>query len=156
MTDSLQYLFLAGLGKPLQIDGRTVVQMDRWELESGVEAEIVFLGDKPFCDNAAAIAIDRPGMILLSDGRPAKAVAIWDEPGLPRTVIHRVENAGRPLKIYNKYRTRHAPDFITEDSFTGNAGMVVTEVSASCRRYECSNGPGPFSPDDLVFEVRVR
>lgn len=153
MIDTLQTLFLNGHGDPVEVEGRSVVQIDRLELADRTEMEIVFVGGRPFRDNAAVIAIDRPGAILLSDGSPASAVAIWDEPGLPRKIIHRVESAGQPLQVYNKYRTRHGPDFVTEDSFTGNAGMIITELSPNRKRYECSNGPGRFSPGDLVFEL---
>jgi hypothetical protein len=154
MIDSLQDLFLERRGDPIEVDGRLVVQMDRVDLQGAGEVEIVFAGTRPFHDNAAVLAIDQPSAILLSDGSRATAVVIWDEPGLPRTVVHRVESADRPLFVYNKYRTRHGPDFVTEDSFTGNASMIVTSLSPHRRKYECSNGPGQFSPDDLIFELR--
>jgi len=127
--------------------------MDRLDLPESAEVEIVFLSSRQPGGNAAVIAIEKPGSISLSNGTPATAIAIWDEPYLPTAVVHRIESAGRMLQVYNKYRTRHGPDFITEDSFTGNAGMIVTQTSPSRRRYECSNGPGPFSPDDLIFEL---
>jgi hypothetical protein len=153
-VSSLQDMFLSSRGQAVEIAGREIVQMDRIDLVGIVEVKIQFVGKEVFRDNAAVISIQKPGKILLTDGSAASAVQIWDEPGLPRVVIHVVESAGRQLEIYNKYRTRHSPDFVTEDDFTGNAGMIVTQMSSCRRRYECSNGPGQFSPTDLIFELR--
>jgi hypothetical protein len=152
MTDTLQELFLESGGNAVEIDGKSIVQMDQVELPNEAKVEVSFIGPAS-PDDAAVIAIGRPGAIFLSDGRPVTAVQIWAEPEWPRTVVHRVEGAGQALQIYNKYRIQHGPDFVTEDSFTGNAGMIVTQLSANHKRYECSNGLGRFSPSDLIFEL---
>jgi hypothetical protein len=150
---SLQELFLRNGGQPVLVRGRPVVQMDRVSLPDKAQVTVCFVGSRTFTDNAAVVAIRKPGTIFLSDGTAANAVMIWDETGLPRCASHTVDTRGNALEIYNKYRTRHSADFQTEDSFTGNAGMIVTELGPNMRRYECSNGPGPFSPNDLVFEL---
>lgn len=146
--------FLKTRGKPLCIDGKRIIQMDRIEIPERVLVHVKFLGERIYLENAAVIAVQKPDRIYLSDGSTASAVAIWDEPDLPRQVRHVVESQNRCLEIYNKYRNRHSDDFITEDHFTGDAGMHVVEVARNVRRYECSNGIGPFSLDDLVFELR--
>jgi hypothetical protein len=56
------------------------------------------------------------------------------------------------LQIFNRYRIHHRSGLVTEDYFTGNAGMVVRAISSAKRRCECSTGPGPFSKD-FVFEI---
>ena len=141
---SLQEMFIRSRGRPIDIDGRTIVQEDKIDLAGVVEATIEFVGDVVFRDNAAVIAIPKPGKILLSDGTAANAVQIWDEVGLPRVATHIIESAGLPLRIHNKYRIHHSREFITEDNFTGDAGMIVTRISSCKRRYECSNGPDSF------------
>jgi hypothetical protein len=149
---SLQEMFVRSHGQPIVLGERTVVQMDKVDLAGTVEAKIQFVGAEFYVNNAAVIAIRKPGKIFLSDGSVTNAVQIWDEPGLPRVAIHVVDSAGQPLEVYNKYRTRHGSGFVTEDSFTGNAGMIVTALSPLKKRYECSNGPGQFSTD-LIFEL---
>jgi hypothetical protein len=150
---SLQALFLETKGQPIFIGGNKIILMDRINIPSLALVKLRFLGDTIYRDNAAVIAVRNADKILLSDNSAAKAVAVWDEPDLPREVSHIVESENRTLEVYNKYRIRHSEDFVTEDSFTGNAGMHVIEVTENRRRYECSNGPGPVSLEDLVFEL---
>jgi hypothetical protein len=44
-------------------------------------------------------------------------------------------------------------DFVTEDKWTGNAGLVVLRSVAGYRSYGCSDGIGEFDPEDLKFEL---
>lgn len=152
-TPWLADLFLASMGKPVCVDGKKIIQMDRIEISSRTLIRLRFLGERAFHGNAAVIAVRKPDRILLSDGSPATAVAIWDEPGLPREVTHIVETERRCLEIYNKYHITFSDGFVINESFTGNAGMHVVEVAENVRRYECSNGAGPISLNDLVFEL---
>lgn len=150
---ALQDLFVGSSGRPIDFAGHRVIQLDRIPIPEKCEVVVSFIGERIYQNNAAVIAVRKPGRIFLSDGKPVGAVAIWDAPDLPRTVRHPVESGGNCLEVYNKYRLFHSEDFITEDKFTGNAGMVVTEIDSCKRRYQCSNGDGAFSLTDLVFEV---
>ena len=150
---SLQEQFLRTKGRPVLVGDENVIQQDQVELPEMAIVEVHFLGNRPFDDNGVVLSIRSPGAIHLSDGTPASAVKIWDEQGLPRFARHVVDSKGQPLKIHNKYKIRHRTDEVTEDNFTGNAGMVVTQTAPNGRRYECSNGPGAFSKGDLVFEI---
>lgn len=152
--EPLQEMFLRSRGAPVRIGEDIVIQMDRIEIPVESLVTVEFLGPEIFADNAAVIGVPKPGEIFLSNGTSVQAVAIWDDRGLPRHATHRVVSKGTALQIYNKYRTRHDAGSVTEDSFTGNAGMVVTQTSDCCKRYECSNGPGAYSKDALIFEVR--
>jgi hypothetical protein len=99
------------------------------------------------------LTIKNPGTTVLSDGTETSAVKTWDEPDLPRSITYTLLPVGQPLGVFNKYRTYHHSGFVTEDNFTGNAGMAVTELGPAKRLYECSNGSGPLSLDALVFEL---
>lgn len=149
---SLQQQFVESRGAPITVDGRIVVQIDRLQVPSRCRVVVAFVGSEPYEHHAAVLAVRKPGKIFLSDGSGVSAVAIWDQVGLPRLVEHDVDGSGS-LEIYNKYRTRHGEGFVTEDSFTGNAGMIVSVLSENARRYECSGGMGDQSFADLVFEV---
>lgn len=150
---SLQERFLRSKGQPQRVGNDEVVQIDRVALPNTALITLKFLGDVPFADNAAVIAITKPGKIFLPDGTTTTALQIWDEAALPRVVTYKVEASGQCLRVHNKYRTHHRSGLVTEDKFTGNAGMVVTQTAQNSKRYECSKGPGPFSKADLVFEI---
>jgi len=153
MKEALQDRFLDSRGAPVKVGDLLVFQIDKIYIPERARVTIQFIGEKIFYNSAAVIAIPSPGRILLSDGSAVSAVKTWDEEGLPREVSYVVESAGRKLQIYNKYRTKHKNDILTEDSFTGNSGMVIEEVGSDKKRYKCSNGPGEFSPDALIFDV---
>lgn len=150
---SLQDRFVESKGSPLLIDGRKIIQMDEVRLPDRCDLTIRFVGERVFEGNAAVIAIDRPGKIFLPDGSFVNSLITWDDPGLPREMCYRISSAEKLLRVYNKYRVRHSADFVTEDNFTGNAGITIIDVGPGYKRYGCSNGPKSFSPDDLVFEV---
>lgn len=150
---SLQERFLQTRGKPISIGGEIIVQRDLIALSDISLVNIRFLGDQAFLDNGIVLSVVPPGSIRLSDGTSVNAVKIWDEEGLPRIVEHVVDPRGQVLKVHNKYKVKHPNGEVTEENFTGNAGMVVTEVGVTKRRYECSSGPGPFSKNDLVLEI---
>jgi hypothetical protein len=151
---SLQQLFLESRGGPIAFEGTSIVQLDRFEIESPCIVELRFLGEaNP--DEAAVFETDSPGILKLSDGSETRAVATWDDPALPRRIRYGFEPKGQPLLVSNRYRLFHRTDFVTEDRFTGNAGMIVESISARARRYACSNGLGSFDPTNLTFEVEI-
>jgi hypothetical protein len=153
MQEALVEQFLKNSGAPVDVCGDSVVQSDALVLPERAVVEVKFCGYTPFANNAAVLSLDRGGKIYLSDGSAVTVVQIWDEPGLPRNVSHRVECGSGALRVHNKYRIHHRSGLVTEDSYTGNAGMVVTTIETNRRRYECSNGIGPFNKSDLVFDV---
>jgi hypothetical protein len=156
MERSLQQQFLESLGAPIRVGELIVVQMDRVRIPSHAVLEIIFVGESVQTDNAAVIAVSRKGNIFFADSTKAAAVAVWDEAGLPRRARYDVIAPDGWLDVYNKYRVRHSSGLVTEDSFTGNAGMVVTDLAPNARSYECSRGPGPFDKRTLIFELRWR
>jgi hypothetical protein len=155
---TLQELFLETLGRPVSYDGMRVIQMDTLEIAPRSIVEVRFVGDKYYENNAAVIALKKngKGKIFLSDGSSAKSVATWDDPRLPRFMNYVVETPDGILQVYNKYRLFHSKDWCTEDSFSGNAGMVVESLERNRRVYKCSSSLGDFSPVDLVFELEWR
>jgi hypothetical protein len=153
MNKSLQQQFLENRGAPVALGELTVIQMDRVKIPLHSIVEVMFIGEKVYSDCAAALGVSRKGKIKLSDGTYATAVAIWDQSDLPRVVTHEVVAPDGCLQVYNKYRVWHSSGLATEESFTGNAGMVVTELGPNVRLYECSKGPGSFDKNALIFKV---
>ena len=132
---ALQDLFLRTRGDPLQIDGSVVVQMDRLQIR---KARVTVSAARAF--DGQGIALKTPnGHIKLGDGREVPLLHIWFDKGLPLTASHDVDCKGE-LRVWNIYRTGHPGGAVTEDAWTGNAGMIMTDESLSRRRYLCSAG----------------
>lgn len=149
---TLQEQFLASKGQPIQCDGNVIIQMDVVSIPEHANVKVSFLGASYFAGNGVAIKA-RGGRIYLSDGSYAETVCIWDTPEHSRSVIHKVFAPNRELRVWNVYRIEHSSGAITEDSWTGNAGMIVEQQSGQIRRYRCSNGIGARNFADLMFEV---
>lgn len=147
---SFQQMFVETRGGPVQVGQQQVVQRDRIPIESG-KVTVRFLG-QPAVNNGVILK-SHSGGITLSDGSVARSVIVWDDPRLPRSVTHHVECRDGKLSIWNVYRTRHPTGEVTEDYFTGNAGMIVACSGTRSRRYNCSSGPGPFDPQQFTFEL---
>ncbi|HXK59524.1 MAG TPA: hypothetical protein PLP42_06460 [Acidobacteriota bacterium] len=147
---SLQELFLRSGGKSVRVGDHQVIQMDRIPIRAG-RVVIQFL-DPPTGVHGVAIKA-KGGGIELSDGRWVELVHLWDEPGFPRRIEHNVDCPEGWLRLWNIYRTKHKTGEVTEDAWTGNAGMIVDYADAGVRRYRCSAGPDEFNPDNFKFGV---
>lgn len=148
---TLQDRFVASHGAPLRVNGVDIVQMDRIHVRHGtvrVIAQAARAGQ--------GIALKVPsGTITLSDGRETPVLHIWFDPGLPLDVTHVVNCRGGELRVWNIFRTVHPNGAVTEDAWTGNAGMAVVEREAHRRRYQCSPGSAAsWEPQlDVIVEV---
>jgi hypothetical protein len=147
---SLQERFAETRGSPIIVDDLEVIQMDRIPVtECFVTIEM--LGDQT---GRFGVALkSRMGGIELSDGRLVKLLYTWNEPRLPSKVAHRVECPDGELRVWNIYRVNHSTGHVSEDAWTGNAGMIVEQITDNKRLYHCSSGPGSFDPEEFKFEL---
>lgn len=146
---SLQEEFLAAGGGPLRVDEVEVVQGDRIALRHAT----VHVSARKHVEGQGIALKAGSGRIKLSDGRAVRLVHIWFDGGLPLTVSHEVECKDGELRVWNVYRVTHSTGLTTEESWTGNAGMVITEKLPSRRHYLCS--PGTASRFDPQLEVVI-
>jgi hypothetical protein len=147
---ALQELFIESKGSPVLIGAETVIQMDTIPLADG----LLTVNLKGQLDGLSGVCFKLPtGQLLLSDGSAVKAVHIWNEANLPAVVTHRVRGAREGVRVWNVYRVTHPNGKMTEDAFTGNAGMVLAQIESRVREYSCSNGPGDFDPKEFVFSI---
>lgn len=145
---TLQEQFIRERGSAITVDHYTVVQMDRLPVHEA-RVTIKFLQG----DGGQGVALkSAKGSITLSDGHSASLVHIWNEPNLPSEVTHFVRCPDGELRIWNIYRVKHPTGEVTEDAWTGNAGMIVEHVAERKRHYRCSSGPGHFDPN-FEFEI---
>jgi hypothetical protein len=152
LPSDLQGAFLESMGKPIPLGAEKIVQGDRWELPGPAVVDVRFVKATVAASQSVRLSIKKPGKIALTDGTLVTAVAIYDDPALPRFARHRIDPKGASLLIYNSYTVFRAERQL-EESWTGNAGMIVTTLSEISRRYECSDGTGDFDRTNLVFEV---
>jgi hypothetical protein len=154
LPPSLQDAFVSGMGKPIPYGDEEIVLGDRWDLAGPAVVEVRFVGGEIFDQQSVRLSVKKTGQISLSDGSTTKVVAIHDKDNLPRFARHRVDPKRDSLLVYNSYFvSRGGQEF--EESWTGNAGMIVTPLSETVRRYECSDGNGPFDRTDLAFEIEI-
>lgn len=146
MPRSLQSLFIESQGKPVPVDGRLVVQLDKIPLHEGT---ITLTAHQEDADQGISIKADN-GYIELRDGTRCKRLHVWFPPKVPLTVTYPVKSKTGMIRLWNIYRIRHSSSFVTEDSWTANAGMIVDVLSERKRRYSCSRAPGPFAPTFVV------
>jgi hypothetical protein len=139
---SLRQMFIDSKGRPLTIDGAQVVQMDRWPC---IRGRITLTASEARPDEGVSLKVTK-GAILLSDGPGVPHLHVWFEPGLPLTEKYFIECDDGELRVWNIYRTKHSSGVITEDAWTGNAGMIVTAAAPNKRLYRCSRNLGPFDP----------
>lgn len=150
MDTSLQEAFLRSRGEAVRIGESLVRQMVEIPLKRG-EITVEFLSE---LNGRHGISISsKNGWIRLSDGSTTPRLHIWNEPGLPSSVTHEFESRDGVIRIWNVYRIRHPSGIVTEDYFTGNAGIVVLEQGPSHVRLGCSGGLGDFDPQELVVEI---
>ena len=133
------------------VDGVLVKQADSIPLRNGLVTIRFIKGDEK--DHGIRLSVKR-GWIELSDGSHVKGVDTWRAPDLPDEITYRVSTPDRSLVLWNIYRTFHPKGAVTEDMWTGNAGLVVLSSEPNKRTYGFSRGGGSeFDPDALVVEV---
>jgi hypothetical protein len=154
LPPNLQDAFVSGMGQPIPYGEELIVQGDRWDLAGPAVVEVRFLGDEFFKRQSVRLSVKKTGKISLSDGSTTKVLAIYDEQSLPRFARHLLDPKRDSLLVYNSYfKLRGGEEFA--ESWTGNAGMIVTPISETVRRYECSDGNGAFDRTNLIFEVEI-
>ncbi|MDZ7653984.1 MAG: hypothetical protein U5L03_16205 [Burkholderiaceae bacterium] len=148
---TLQEQFVETRGAPLHVNGVQVVQMDRIAVRRGM----VSVRASRACAGQG-IALKAPsGAIWLSDGKAVPLLHVWFDPGLPLTVTHEVDCRDGELRVWNIFRTVHPNGAVTEDKWTGNAGMAIVDSQPSRRHYRCSPGTAEsFNPQlEVTIEV---
>lgn len=148
---SLQEQFCDSRGKPIEISGSRVIQVDRVPLGRGF-LKIHFLSSVGDLRQGITLKA-KGGFIELSYGEKAERVNIWHESNLPDQIEHRISCPSGELLIWNIYHIGGQVPRDRADYWTNNAGMVVQSTEARKRIYHCSNGLGEFSPDDLVLSI---
>lgn len=129
---SLAEKFSQAKGKPVVLDGNVVVQMDIIPIKEGIVSVQFVTANRT--DVGLALKA-KGGSIKLSDGKKVKLIHIWCDPRLPSVAEHAVCCPAGELRLWNIDRTYHKSGLVTEDSWAGNAGMIVKQRSEYSREY---------------------
>jgi len=154
LPENLQGAFVDSMGAPIAYGDEQIVQGDDWKLDGPVVVEVRFIGDAADQHQVVRISAKKPGTVKLTDGEKVRVLEVVHDPKLPRFVRHPVDPKGGSILVYNAY-TVERDGRSYQESWTGNAGMIVTPRSMTSRLYECSSGVGPFDRNDLRFEVSI-
>ncbi|MEC9380778.1 MAG: hypothetical protein VX528_17565 [Candidatus Latescibacterota bacterium] len=153
MSESLQSAFIRTRGGPVEVGDYVVTQGDYVPITRGV-VYITFVRGLTI-HQGVALSV-KGGWVQVSDGSKAKKLQVWRDPQFPDWVQHRVYCPKGELLIYNIYRRFDEAGRVFEEMWTRNAGMTILESEEGRRVYGCSDGEGPFDPEDLVVEVQWR
>ena len=155
--ESLQYAFGETDEDWVQVGENKVYQIGRIPIHRGdIVLRFLTQWNSGDCErNGIRLNPGTNGTITLSDGLKSEGrpLYIWHEPDLSDEARYPVVCPSGELVVSNIYRIRHDSGLVTEDRWTGNAGMVLLEEKSGYRRYGCSDGIGPFDPTNFEFEI---
>lgn len=150
---NLQYKFIESKGAPISLNGQNVIQLDTIPIHKGiVSIRFISILNGEF----GVVLKSKNGYIVLSEGRHTKCLFTWNEPKLPRIINYEVNCTDGKLRVWNVYKVHHHTGEVTEDAWTGNAGMIVENRNRYARLYKCSSGLGEFNPEEFLFEIEWR
>jgi hypothetical protein len=151
MRNTLQEMFVASGGRPIQFFDSLVRQADSIPIVEGLVTVRFLSGDA----HGHGIRLKaKRGWIELSDGSRSEVVDTWRSPDLPDEITYRVSSPSGSLSFWNVYKIVHSDGVVTEDMWTGNAGMVKVSEIQNKRTYACSpGGPDEFAPQRLIVEI---
>jgi hypothetical protein len=145
----LQDLFQAARGRSIEWNGHTVHGM--FEI-APIDPRTVITVDflRHSAERPQVMVVKTYGARLKLGGRLAQTWNLWAD-GAPRRRELSVvpDGAGAvSLQFWNGFEDRHA----TMHAWTGNSGMLVTEVAENVFRADCSDGWGDVVFEDLVVQ----
>ncbi len=97
------------------------------------------------------------GQIQLRQGELIPVLRMWNDPRFGNAVEYPYNSKAGLLRVWNVYQRRWADGRITEEKWTGNAGMVVEEECQGRKwLFRCSDGPSvPPNFEQLIFRVSL-
>ena len=96
------------------------------------------------------------GAFTLAGGERVQVLRTWHDAKYEKTVQYPFATNVGSLKIWNVYHRAWPDGRVTEEKWTGNAGMTVEQLAESCWVFRCSSGPVPLPDfDQLVFRLTI-
>ena len=148
MAEDLAAKFEASKGEPITFDGCTVLPFVKLPME--VDTDVMLNWRSTESPRIQGINIQmRNGTMEINDQALTKAILWEDTCPTSITFVCRPKRSGI-LMIYNAWRYKDI-----SNSWLGNYGIVLTELSPNSHRFECSDGPGPPDFRNLVFDITL-
>jgi hypothetical protein len=149
----LQDLFQAARARSIEWNGRTVCTM--FEI-APIDPRAVITVDflRHSAERPQVMVVNTRGARLKLGDRLSQTWNLWAD-GAPRRRELSVvpDGAGAvSLRFWNGFEDRHG----TMHAWTGNSGMLVTEVAENVFRADCSDGWGDVAFDDHVVQFTLQ
>jgi hypothetical protein len=96
------------------------------------------------------------GEIILAKGERVQTLRTWNDPRHEATVEYPYKSGMDTLKVWNVYERSWPDGRVTEERWTGNAGLIVEPEDEHRWLFRCSDGPSE-APNfgQLLFRVSV-
>lgn len=143
----IEQLFKEAKGQTIQLEGRTLVMMDRFELEANEAFELEFEATKS--DWRQGVAVKHKGLIRLEGNMMKGPLHLWSDTA-PKKV--HLANAGDPVSILI-YNLWDVGDGVAHSWHNG--GAMDIEYGEGFRRYHCNDGYPDEDFDDLIFKISM-
>lgn len=96
------------------------------------------------------------GAVQLVRGELIQTLRTWNDPRHEHIVEYPYTSEKRLLRVWNVYQRQWPDGRVTEEKWTGNAGMVVEDRGAAGWLFRCGDGPSdPPDFEQLVFRLAV-
>lgn len=134
-------------------DGREVRTMHWVPVPNEFRVTLEFVSE-PDIDQAADIKVE-DGYLTLAGGEQLSLPRTWHDPDYEPTVQYWGHSRSGRILVYNVSRVARAGR-VSEEKWTGNAGMLVEQAGPSGWLYRCSSAAS-FPPNfgDIVFKVTI-
>lgn len=144
---TLAQQFIANKGQPLEVEGRTVINMYRRPVKANqiVAVNVQAAFSSPV--QGLRIKLDN-GSIRIND-HLFQDVAVWFDSAPPQFEFScHPKKATAELRIWNCWRDNNG----VSQAWIGNAGIVVEEASTEVVLH-CSSGTMEFDPNQLTVKL---
>ena len=134
-------------------DGRKVRTMHWVQVPNEFQLTLEFLSE-PNIDQAADIKVE-DGYLTLAAGEHVSLLRTWHDPNYESKVQYTGHSRTGRILVYNVSRLARAGR-MSEEKWTGNAGMLVEQTGPREWLYRCSSAvSSPPDFGDIVFRVII-
>ena len=143
----LDRLFREAKGKPVEVDGRSLIRLDRFALPSK-EATLNFSFIKTNSEWKQGFILKTKGVFKIEEtqNNVKDAIVFWEDTA-PKDFTVNVSSKDGQLLVYNVW---DFGDGVTQAWHNG-AAMMVEQIDETKKIYNCNDGHPNLSLDNLIF-----
>jgi hypothetical protein len=143
---SFERMFMESGGKSVEYQGNTLVMVDLFPVEDGVDLRLTFESCSGEWRQGVSLKVVGNGKIDVNGQQLTHAV-FWQDTA-PRTVTFKIVGDVTAIEVKNVWDTG---DGVAE-SWHNGAAMIV-DADAAQRTYRCNDGYADDDFDDIIFRI---